>query len=79
MEPLTGSIWALALAIVSASVLWIFRTNRIEALENKHNMLDRSVAVLTQEVKHLSGSIDKLAAVIKHMDERRVSGRQPRA
>ncbi len=71
-------MWALALAIISASVLWIFRTNRIEALENKHNTLDRSVAVLAREVTHLSENIEKLTEVIRHMDPRRVSGRQPR-
>ena len=79
MEPLTGSIWALALAIVSASVLWIFRTNRIESLEAKHNTLDRSVAELAVEVRHLAANITGLTHVIKAMDERRISGRQPRA
>ena len=78
MDALTGAIWALALALVSTGLMWLFRTRRIEALEDKHNALDRSVAVLTREVAHLSGNIEQLTAAIKHMDPRRVSGRQPR-
>ena len=87
MEALAGGIWALALAIISAGVLWFFKTprqvadeadRRIDELEDKHTALDRSVAVLTAEVSHLARSIDALAIVIKAMDDRRVSGRQPR-
>jgi hypothetical protein len=87
MDPQTGAILALALAIMGNAVVWLFKTpkevagatdKRVNELEDKHNALNVSVAVLTKEVSHLARTIELLTLTIKAMDERRVSGRHPR-
>ena len=78
----------MVVAVVGLAFVLIFRTpkelagetdRRVNALEDKHNALDRSVAVLTKEVSHLANTIEMLTRTIKAMDERRISGRHPRA
>ena len=88
MDANSGALWTLALGVLSlAFVLW-FRTpkevasatdRRIDNLEDEHQKLEVSVAVLTREVMHLASSIERLTDMLKTMDPRRVSGRHPRA
>ncbi len=88
MDANTGALWTLALGVIGlAFTLWLktpkeaasATDKRIDNLEDEHQKLEVSVAVLTREVMHLANSIERLTDMLKAMDPRRVSGRQPRA
>lgn len=73
MESLPVSIWALAFAVLCNCVLWFFKTpkesqtelaGRVDDLEDNHHALDKNVWALTAEVRHLTGSINRLSNLI---------------
>lgn len=87
-----GSGWALAFAIITAAVLWWFKTprqmsddvnERVDILERAHHALDVRTSIaetrLTAEIKHLAETISELSRTLKESDRMRSSGRHNRS
>ena len=92
MDAQTGALWTLALGVIGLAFVLFFRTpkevateaqKRIDDLEDAHHALDLKFAAaegrLSAEIRHLANTIEQLSQTIKSMDERRISGRHPRA
>ena len=79
MDPTTGGIWAVAIAIFAHGVAWFFKTpketagemsRRVEDLSVKHHALDmRFVAAearLSSELRHLANTIERLIDIMQN-------------